>query len=96
MFEQDDEGFYMASDSTEKDKQRVTIIHQDFFLKDKTNKFSSKGIDWAEMEKAILSLIAGNTYNIVNAKLKGSDMLLKSHKILVIEGSHIFMPSSRV
>jgi hypothetical protein len=41
-------------------KEPVTIVHQDYFLYDKLNKFNSRGINWYEYEKAILTLFAGN------------------------------------
>lgn len=69
MFTQDESGVWMSKDT--KEKEQVTIIHQDYFLYDKANKFNSKGINWHEFQKAILSLFAGNEYKITNAKLKG-------------------------
>ena len=53
-----EDGEWMIKDS--KEKEPVTVIHQDYFLSDKDNKFNSKGINWSEFEKAILSLFAGN------------------------------------
>lgn len=91
MFTQDETGVWMNKDNIQ--KQPVTIIHQDYFLYDKLNKFNSRGINWYEFEKAILTLFAGNQYKIVNAKLKGIEILLKPSKLLVLEGNHIFMQS---
>lgn len=91
MFTQDQTGVWMNKDNIQ--KQPVTIIHQDYFLYDKLNKFNSRGINWYEFEKAILTLFAGNQYKIVNAKLKGIEILLKPSKLLVLEGNHIFMQS---
>ncbi len=44
MFTTDEDGVWMTKDS--KERERVTIIHQDYFLNDKSNKFNSRGINW--------------------------------------------------
>ena len=41
-------------------KEKATIVHQDYFLSDVDNKFSSSGTNWKEFEKVILNLLAGN------------------------------------
>ncbi len=89
MFTTDEDGVWMTKD--QKERERVTIIHQDYFLKDKTNKYNSRGIDWEHYQRAILSIIAGNDFTIKNAKLKGKDVVLKPGKLLILEGNHVFM-----
>lgn len=61
MFHYDENGAWMKKGV---ENEPVTIIHQDYFLCDKANKFSSRGINWDSFEKAILSLLAGNEYKV--------------------------------
>ena len=55
MFKEKNGEFFMK-DSDE----RVTLIHQDYFIKDKIHRFMSKGTQWDQMERAILNILAGN------------------------------------
>ena len=75
-----------------KDSQElVTLIHQDYFITSREKRFNSEGTDWVLLEKAILNILAGNEFLIKNAKLKNVDLLLKPAKLIILEGSHIFM-----
>lgn len=83
--EKDGEFFVKSSD------EPVTLIHQDYFILDRVKRFTSKGTDWDRMEKAVLNILAGNEFMVKNAKLKETDLLLKPARLVIIEGSHIFM-----
>jgi uridine kinase len=74
----------------------VTIIHQSYFIDPSSskNKYSSEGTNWELFYKQVLSLLIGNTIEI-NYTKNGQDikMKLKTAKLLILEGSHIFMSS---
>ena len=38
----------------------VAIVHQDYFIKEASNKYSSDGTDWEKFEKIIRNLMVGN------------------------------------
>lgn len=48
------------------------------------------------LKKAILNILAGNEFLVKNAKLKGVDLLLKPAKLVIIEGSHIYIDSQPI
>ncbi len=71
----------------------VSILHQSYFIDGaKGNKYTEKGTNWDLFYKETLSLLIGNEVEVKYQK-NGQELTtrIKPAKLLVIEGSHIFM-----
>jgi uridine kinase len=71
----------------------VAILHQGYFIDpSRGNKYTSAGTNWELFYKQALSLLIGNEIEI-NYQRNGEDLKvsIKPAKLLIIEGSHIFM-----
>lgn len=88
MFDKTEDGW-----SIKDTNEPVTILHQSYFLKSNDgNKYSAAGTDWELFYKQALNLLIGNDVTIIDKKdNKNTPIKLQSAKLLVIEGSHIFM-----
>jgi uridine kinase len=74
-------------------QEPVTILRQNYFVNVADGKkYSSEGTDWASFYKHVRSLMIGNEVDIAYSKGgQEATVHLKPAKLLVIEGSHIFM-----
>jgi uridine kinase len=75
----------------------VAVLHQNYFIKDPSNKFCAEGTDWNIFKKKALSLSLGNEISI---NIKHGEVMKKVKippaKVICIEGSHIFSLQSEV
>lgn len=71
----------------------VTILHQRYFVKaNDGTKFTAEGTNWELFYKQAVSLMIGNEVVVTFSRdNKDQTVRLKPAKLLVIEGSHIFM-----
>jgi uridine kinase len=71
----------------------VAILSQAYFINVADGvKYSSVGTNWEEFYKKTLSLIVGNEVEIKYKKDEEMKQItVKPAKLLIIEGSHIFM-----
>lgn len=71
----------------------VAILHQGYFIDPaRGNKYTSDGTNWELFYKQALSLLIGNEIE-VSYQRNGEELkvVVKPAKLLIIEGSHIFM-----
>ena len=75
----------------------MAVLHQHYFIKDTSNKFSAEGTDWNIFKRKALSLSLGNPITI---KVKQGEVTkrvkIPPAKVICIEGSHVFSQQSEV
>ena len=91
MFDKKEDGWFFQG-STEP----VTILHESYFVNawDGT-RYTAEGTNWELFYKQALNLLIGNEITVKYKKSSSSDefkqVTLKPAKLLVLEGTHIFM-----
>lgn len=88
MFDKEGEN-WIIKDS----KEPIAILHQEYFLNcSDGTQFQAKGTDWESFYKCARNLMIGNEQKIDYKKGgKSISIVVKPTKLLVIQGSHIFM-----
>lgn len=67
----------------------MAIVHQSYFVSATDgSKYSSAGTDWKSFCRQVLNLLIGNEVQLTH---QGQKVVIKPAKLLVVEGSHIFM-----
>lgn len=90
MFDKSEGGWFFKDS-----KETVTILHQSYFTKNENgSKYTAEGTDWDLFYKNAVSLLIGNEVTInYRQHEEQRSVRLKPAKLMVIEGSHIFMNS---
>ena len=90
MFDKNDDGWSFQG-STEP----VAILHENYFLKTTDGaRYTAEGTDWQLFYKQALNLLIGNEITVKYKKTDSQELKqvkVKPAKLLVLEGTHIFM-----